>query len=79
MRRTRAHPTAIDVNWLWLKKLFGGFTAGGGDLKKLVALARGDAGRAERLIDYELKRDPTLSRAEGIRSAIERLEYDRTR
>ena len=61
----------------WLKQLFGG--GGGGELRKLVALARGDAGRAERLIDYELKRDPTLSRAEAIRSAIERLEYDRTR
>jgi hypothetical protein len=59
----------------WLKGLFGG----GGDLKRLVALARGDAGRAERLIDYELKRDPSLSRAAAIKSAIDRLEYDRTR
>lgn len=63
----------------WLKKLFGGGASGGGDMRKLVALARGDAGRAERLVDYELKRDPTLSRGEAIRSAIERLEYDRTR
>ena len=61
----------------WLKKLFGGGSSG--DLRRLVALARGDAGRAERLIDYELNRDPTLSRDEAIRSAIERLEYDRTR
>jgi hypothetical protein len=61
----------------WLKNLFGG--GGGGDLKRLVALARGDAGRAERLIDYEMKRDPTLSRAGAIKSAIDRLEYDRTR
>jgi hypothetical protein len=62
----------------WVKKLFGGGAAAG-DFRKLVALARGDAGRAERLVDYELKRDPTLSRDEAIRSAIERLEYDRTR
>ena len=62
----------------WIKKLFGGGGASG-DVRKLVALARGDAGRAERLVDYELKRDPTLSRDEAIRSAIERLEYDRTR
>ena len=62
----------------WLKKLFGG-GGGSGDFRKLVTLARGDAGRAERLVDYELKRDPTLSRAAAIRSAIERLEYDRTR
>ena len=62
----------------WLKRLFQG-GGGGGDLRKLVALARGDAGRAERLIDYELKRDPTLTRADAIKSAIERLEYDRTR
>jgi hypothetical protein len=62
----------------WLKKLFGG-GGGGGDLRRLVALARGDAGRAERLIDYEIDRDPTLSRSEAIKSAIDRLEYDRTR
>jgi len=62
----------------WLRRLFQG-GSGGGDLRKLVALARGDAGRAERLIDYEMKRDPTLTRADAIRSAIERLEYDRTR
>ncbi|MEP7027458.1 MAG: hypothetical protein ABI960_02575 [Candidatus Eisenbacteria bacterium] len=59
----------------WLKRLFGG----GGDLRRLVVLARGDAARAERLIEYERKRDPSLSRAEAIQSAIERLEYDRTR
>jgi hypothetical protein len=64
----------------WLKKLFGGGGGGGGaEMRRLVALARGDAGRAERLVDYELKRDPSLSRAEAIRSAIDRLEYDRTR
>jgi len=61
----------------WLRNLFGG--GSGGDFRRLVALARGDAGRAERLIDYELDRDPTLSRGEAIKSAIERLEYDRTR
>ena len=61
----------------WLKKLFGGGSSA--DLRRLVALARGDAGRAERLIDYEINRDPTLSRDEAIKSAIERLEYDRTR
>ena len=62
----------------WLKQLFGG-GGGGGDLRRLVALARGDAERAERLIDYEINRDPTLSRDEAIKSAIDRLEYDRTR
>lgn len=62
----------------WLKKLFGG-GGGGGEYRRLVALARGDAGRAERLIDYEINRDPTLSRNEAIKSAIDRLEYDRTR
>ena len=63
----------------WLKKLFGGGGGGGGDYRRLVALARGDSGRADRLIDFELKRDPSLSRAEAVRSAIERLEYDRSR
>lgn len=62
----------------WLKGLFGG-GGGGTEYRRLVALARGDSGRAERLIDYEIKRDSGLSRAEAVRSAIERLEYDRTR
>jgi hypothetical protein len=64
----------------WLKKLFGGGGGGGGgDYRRLVSLARGDAGRADRLIAYEQKRDPSLSRGEAIRSAVERLEYDRSR
>lgn len=65
----------------WLRRLFGAGGGGGGstEYRRLVALARGDSGRAERLIDYELKREPNLSRAEAVRSAIERLEYDRTR
>ena len=64
----------------WLKKLFGG---GGGrgsaDLRLLVELARGDAARAERLIAAELKRDPTLTRDQAIRSAAERLDYELSR
>ena len=66
----------------WLKRLIGGGGkggVGGGDYGRLVRLARGDSERADRLIDYELKRDPSLSRAGAIQSAIDRLEYDRTR
>ena len=61
----------------WLKNLIGG--GSGGEFRRLVRLAGGDSARAERLVDYEKKRDPSLSRAEAVRSAIARLEYDRTR
>jgi hypothetical protein len=65
----------------WLKRLFGGGGPGGGgaDLRRLVQLARGDAARAERLIAAELKRDPTLTRGQAIRSAAERLDYELSR
>jgi hypothetical protein len=61
----------------WFKRLFGG---GGSDgYRRLLRAANGDVARAERLIAYELKRDPTLSREAAIRSALDRLEYERSR
>ena len=66
----------------WLKRLFGGGGGGGtggAEYRRLVRLARGDAARAERLIAAEMKRDPTLTRAEAARSAAERLDYELSR
>ena len=45
--------------------------------KELVRKARGDADRAERLVRYEMGRDPGMERIDYIRRAIDRLEYDR--
>ena len=62
----------------WLKRLFGG--GGGSDgWRRLLRASNGDSARAERLVAYELKRDPTLSREAAIRSALDRLEYERSR
>jgi hypothetical protein len=47
--------------------------------RRLLVLVRGDEGMADRLIDYELKRAPELSRDQAARRAIDRLEYERTR
>ena len=38
-----------------------------------------DAGTADRLIRWELLRDPSLSRAQAAKRALERAEYDRGR
>jgi hypothetical protein len=61
----------------WLKQRFGSRPSG--SHRRLLVLVRGDEGMALRLIDYELKRAPELSRDQAIRRAIERLEYERTR
>ena len=60
----------------WLRRLFGG---GGDSYVRLLSASNGDAARAERLIAYELKRDPLLSREAACRSALDRLEYERSR
>jgi hypothetical protein len=68
----------------WLRRLFGGrggegAGGGGAEMRRLVHLARGDRERAERLIAFELKREPSLSRAEAITKATERLDYEMSR
>ena len=66
----------------WLKRLFGGGGGGGGggaEWRRLVRLARGDAERAERLVAAELRRNPDRTRAQAIRDAAERLEYEMSR
>jgi hypothetical protein len=59
----------------WLKRRFGGRSA----YRRLARLVMNDAGTAERLIAYELKREPRLSREQAIERAIGRLEHERTR
>jgi hypothetical protein len=64
----------------WLKRLFaGGRDDGGADFRRLLNLARGDRERAERMIAAELRRSPELGRAQAIRRAADRLEYERSR
>lgn len=45
--------------------------------QRLVAKVMGDHAAAERLIAFEKKRAPQADRAELIRRAIDRLDYDR--
>jgi hypothetical protein len=65
----------------WLFRLFGktGGGDGGADHRRLVRLARGDRERAERMIAAELRRNPGLTRAQAIRSAADRMEYELSR
>ncbi|MBS1912227.1 MAG: zinc ribbon domain-containing protein [Bacteroidetes bacterium] len=55
----------------------GRFSGNGAQYETLVRRARGDRARAERLIEYERRRNPSASRAELIRDAIDRLARDR--
>jgi len=59
----------------WLKRRFGARTAH----RQLVRLVMGDESAAERLIAYEIKRAPRLSRDEATRRALDRLVHERTR
>lgn len=65
----------------WLKRLVqGGRRAdGGAEHRRLVQLARGDMARVERLVAVEMRKDPALSRAQAIRNAVDRLEYELSR
>ncbi|HVZ40112.1 MAG TPA: zinc ribbon domain-containing protein [Candidatus Kapabacteria bacterium] len=55
---------------------WGNSRSGGVQYETLVRRARGDRARAERLIEYERRRNPSASRAELIRDAIDRLARD---
>jgi hypothetical protein len=59
----------------WLAKLFGRTDY----RQRLLQLAQGNEMRVERLIAFELKRNPTLSREQATRNAAERLTYERSR
>lgn len=45
--------------------------------RKLLTACGGDGATAERLIDYEIKQDPRLSRSAATVSALDRLYIDR--
>jgi hypothetical protein len=45
--------------------------------RTLLQQAGGDRERADRLIDYELRRSPGLTRVKAIQTAIWRLDRDR--
>ena len=44
---------------------------------KLLTACLGDAAKVERLIDYEIRKDPKLSRLAAVVSALDRLYMDR--
>jgi len=64
-------PKVLD----WLKRLLGSRS----QFNRLVSLVRGDEAAAERLIAFELKRQPGLSRDQATRRAIDRLVHERLR
>lgn len=43
---------------------------------ELLRLTLGDKNKAERLIQYEMRKKPGLSRAEAARAAVESIRYD---
>ncbi|RKQ61143.1 hypothetical protein C8E02_0910 [Vogesella indigofera] len=45
--------------------------------RKLLTACLGDAAKVERLIDYEIRKDPKLSRSAAVVSALDRLYMDR--
>jgi hypothetical protein len=47
--------------------------------RQLLNRVFGDEGAAERLVAFEQKRTPGLSRDQAIDKALDRLEYERTR
>lgn len=44
---------------------------------KLLTACLGDKAKAERLIDYEIRKDPKLSRSAAVLAALDRLYRDR--
>jgi hypothetical protein len=49
------------------------------EYRLLLKLVFDDTAAAERLIAFEQKREPGLSRDQAIHKALDRLEYERTR
>lgn len=52
-------------------------SAQAGQMPALVLACFGDAAKAERLVRYELQRQPALSRPAAVLAALSRLEADR--
>lgn len=49
------------------------------DDRRLVTACLGNREKAERLVQFEVKRAPAISRADAVLRAIDRLERDRGR
>lgn len=54
-------------------------TSSSDPFQKLVAACFGDRAKAQRLLDYEIRRDPNLLFDDAARRALERLAADRSR
>lgn len=67
-----------EWRWPWARRKFQGGTSKG-SLDHLLTLCGGDTNQAERLIQFELKRQPGLKRSQAVQKAASRLEYDRSR
>jgi hypothetical protein len=59
----------------WLTRLFGPPAA----YRRLLNRVLGDEAAAERLIQFEIKRAPQLSRKQATERALDRLDYERSR
>lgn len=77
-------PKKISINWpLWIKRLifpirqFFSRQRAKQLYNQLLQKTRMDSDLADRLIEYERKRNPYLNREAWIRNAIERLDRDR--
>jgi len=62
---------------IWFLLQTGMPRTGGRSFQTLLQRAGGDMARANRLIEYELRRSPRLSRGQAIQNAILRLDHDR--
>ena len=63
--------------WVWHVLRKGPRAPGGRLFRTLLQQAGGDPALTNRLIDYELQRNPDLTRDQAIQSAIWRLDRDR--
>lgn len=68
-----------EWRWPWTRRTFQDGASRGGSLDHLLTLCGGDKDQAERLIQFELKRDSKLKRSQAIQKAADRLQYDRSR
>jgi len=68
---------AVIAFFIW-KQGSGGTTGTGisGAESQLLRMNLGDKNKVERLIQYEMRKKPGISRAEAAKAAVESLRYD---